>query len=140
MGRVVRLLATFDMVFSMMHAVQEAWPAAVAATMSYCGYLGARTFRRDLTLVYLVYLTVFAAARLIVRSVTYVANSTEETELAQISAVSAVLVLNTVLQLVIAQFVWRFYTLLPTSVEAARFVQQVSEHRAAWLHGNALPV
>lgn len=31
--------------------------------MSYCGYLGARTFRRDLSRVYLVYLVLFAFAR-----------------------------------------------------------------------------
>eukprot|EP00966_Prymnesium_polylepis_P146143 3375637-Prymnesium_polylepis.1 len=39
------------------------WPAAIAAGMSYCGYLGARTFRRDLSRVYLVYLVLFALAR-----------------------------------------------------------------------------
>ena len=55
----------FDMAFSLMHAVAEMWPAAIAAMMSYCGYLGARTFRRDLTRVYLVYLVLFAIARVV---------------------------------------------------------------------------
>ena len=87
----VRLLAMFDMAFSLMHAVADMcasphveglgpaptartlalkplplasrWPAAIAAIMSYCGYLGARTFRRDLSRVYLVYLVLFALFR-----------------------------------------------------------------------------
>merc|ERR1711871_1304754 len=63
MARLVRLLAMFDMAFSLMHAVSTMWPAAIAALMSYCGYLGARTFRRDLTRVYLIYLVLFAVAR-----------------------------------------------------------------------------
>ena len=32
-----------------------------------------------------------------------------------------------IVQLVIAHFVWRFYSLLPTSLEEARFVQFVAE-------------
>ena len=38
MARVVRLLALFDMAFSLMHAMADLWPAAVAASvMSYSG-------------------------------------------------------------------------------------------------------
>ena len=59
----MRLLALFDMAFSLMHAMADMWPAAIATVMSYSGYLGARLFRRDLTRVYLIYLTLFALAR-----------------------------------------------------------------------------
>ena len=38
MARVVRLLALFDMAFSLLHAMADLWPAAVAASvMSYSG-------------------------------------------------------------------------------------------------------
>ena len=63
-ARVVRLLALFDMIFSMMHAMTDTWAASFAAIMSYCGYLGASTFRRDLTGVYLFYLILFAFTRI----------------------------------------------------------------------------
>lgn len=65
MARVVRMLAMFDMLFSLMRAFADMWPAVIATVMSYCGYLGARTFRRDLTRIYLYYLVTYALIRLI---------------------------------------------------------------------------
>ena len=45
--------------------------------------------------------------------------------------------LTAVVQLVIAHFVWRFYSLLPTTVEQARFVQYVAEQHALMVQQHA---
>lgn len=123
MGRIVRLLAMFDLIFSLMNVLARMWPAAITAIMAYCGYVGARMFRRDLTRVYLFYLIFIAVVRI---SVTV--------HWAMVPDVSAsaqlFLVVSSVLQLVIAHFVWRFYSLLPTSEEESRFVQFVAEQQA----------
>ena len=42
--------------------------------------------------------------------------------------------LTAMVQLVIAHFVWRFYTLLPNTVEQARFVHYVAEQHATIMH------
>lgn len=121
MARVVRLLAMFDMTFSLMHAVSDMWPAAIAAIMSYCGYLGARTFRRDLTRIYLLYLMLFAFARVLLSARYSIAVEDAPPSLPIYMSLTALV------QLIISHFVWRFYCLLPTSNEQARLVQFFSE-------------
>ncbi|KAJ1635726.1 hypothetical protein T492DRAFT_964398 [Pavlovales sp. CCMP2436] len=123
MGRIVRLLAMFDLIFSLMNVLARMWPAAITAVMAYCGYVGARMFRRDLTRVYLFYLIFIAIVRI---SVT-VHWSIEPN--VSFSA-QIFLVVSSLLQLVIAHFVWRFYSLLPTSEEESRFIQMVAEHQS----------
>jgi hypothetical protein len=127
MARVVRLLALFDMAFSLMHAVVDLWPAFVATSvMSYSGYLGARLFRRDLTRVYLVYLTIFALSR-VALAAQYLLVPLPATAP---PSLPVYLSLTAMVQLVIAHFVWRFYTLLPNTIEQARFVHYVAEQHA----------
>lgn len=146
MGRIVRLLALFDLVrasagpgarrspcphrprvapqiFSLMNVLANLWPAAITAIMAYCGYVGARMFRRDLTRVYLFYVILIAIVRISV---------TVQWALAPNVSASAqiFLVISSVLQLVIAHFVWRFYSLLPTTEEESRFIQYVAEAQA----------
>jgi len=136
MARVVRLLALFDMAFSLMHAMADLWPAAVAASvMSYSGYLGARLFRRDLTRVYLVYLTLFALSR-VAFALQYLVVPLPATAPASLPVY---LSLTAMVQLVIAHFVWRFYTLLPNTIEQARFVHYVAEQHAMIMHQQRHP-
>jgi len=123
MARMVRLLAMFDMAFSLMHAVADMWPAAIAAIMSYCGYLGARTFRRDLSRVYLVYLVLFALARVALSAHFVLAPLPANAP----ASLPMYMVLTALVQLVIAHFVWRFYCMLPNTVDEARFVQHIAE-------------
>ena len=116
MARVVRLLALFDMAFSLMHAVVDLWPAFVATSvMSYSGYLGARLFRRDLTRVYLVYLTIFALSR-VALAAQYLLVPLPATAP---PSLPVYLSLTAMVQMVIAHFVWRFYTLLPNTIEVS---------------------
>lgn len=127
MARIVRLLAMFDLVFSLMNVLANVWPAAITAVMAYCGYVGARMFRRDLTRVYLVYLVMMAMARVAVS--VHLTVSAEMHDGHAISLAAQVfLVISSVLQLIIANFVWKFYSLLPTSDDEARFLQYVTEH------------
>ncbi len=153
----MRLLALFDMAFSLMHAMADMWPAAIATVMSYSGYLGARLFRRDLTRVYLIYITLFALARVALAVHFFVAPLPGTparparpsrygvapliTRLflvflaaAASSSLPIYLSLTALVQLVIAHFVWRFYRLLPTTIEQARFVHYVAEQHAMMLH------
>lgn len=105
-----------------MNVLARMWPAAITAVMAYCGYVGARMFRRDLTRVYLFYLIFIAIVRI---SVTvHWAMVPDVSTSAQVF-----LVISSILQLVIAHFVWRFYSLLPTSEEESRFIQFVAEHQ-----------
>lgn len=133
MARIVRLLAMFDIVFSLMHAMADMWPAALATVMSYSGYLGAKLFRRDLTRVYLLYLTLFALAR-VALSMHFLLTPLPASAPASLPIY---LSLTAVVQLVIAHFVWRFYSLLPTTVEQARFVQYVAEQHALMVQQHA---
>jgi len=132
MGRIVRLLAMFDLIFALMEVLAHMWPAAICAIMSYCGYVGARMFRRDLTRIYLVYL-VFVAVIRISFAVNLVVQSTRGMDMQGNMPASAQVfaAVSGLLQLVITHFVWRFYTLLPTTEEEARFVQFVAEHQAS---------
>ena len=50
------------------------------------------------------------------------------------SSLPIYLSLTALVQLVIAHFVWRFYTLLPTTIEQARFVHYVAEQHAMMMH------
>lgn len=127
MARLVRLLAIIDMAFGLMHAMADTWPAAIAALMSYCGYLGARTFRRDLTRIYLVYLMIFALIRVIV-SARFIMQSSPEGSSASLPVYFS---MTALVQLVIAHFVWHFYSLLPTTNQQARFVQYLAEQHSA---------
>ncbi|KAL1505127.1 hypothetical protein AB1Y20_008886 [Prymnesium parvum] len=126
MARLVRLLAMFDMAFSLMHAVAEIWPAAIAAIMSYCGYLGARTFRRDLSRVYLIYLVLFALARVALSAHFIFSPLPPNTP----PSLPMYMALTAIVQLVIAHFVWRFYCMLPRSATEARFVQHIADLQA----------
>ncbi|KAG8459888.1 hypothetical protein KFE25_010937 [Diacronema lutheri] len=123
MGRIVRLLAMFDLIFSLMNVLARMWPAAITAIMAYCGYVGARMFRRDLTRVYLFYLVFIAIVRI---SVTVHWAMVPDVSM----SAQVFLVISSILQLVIAHFVWRFYSLLPTTEEESRFVQFVAEHQS----------
>jgi len=133
MARVVRLLAIIDMVLSMTHLFVSVWPAVMAVGMSYCGYAGAKMFRRDLTRVYLAFLVLFAATRVTLCSRYLLASD----ELGLSPSMRVHLTLSAIIQLVIANFVWRFYCLLPTSLDEARLVQHVAEQHFL---GGALPV
>lgn len=133
MARIVRLLAMFDIAFNLMHAMGDMWPAALATVMSYSGYLGAKLFRRDLTRVYLLYLTIFAMAR-VGLSMHFLLTPLPASAPASLPIY---LSLTAVVQLVIAHFVWRFYSLLPTTVEQARFVQYVAEQHAMMVQQHA---
>lgn len=123
MARLVRLLALFDMTFSLMHAIADMWPAAIAAIMSYCGYMGARTFRRDLSRVYLIYLVLFALAR-VALSAHFIFSPLPVNSP---PSLPMYMVLTALVQLVIAHFVYRFYTMLPDTLDEARFVQHIAE-------------
>merc|ERR1711988_1538703 len=122
MARVVRILAMIDMFFSLLTIVSGGWIYALMAIMAYCGYAGARTFRRVLTRVYLVYLVMMAVVR-----VTLTVNAFSHTlsEDNMEPSVAVFWVLTSLLQLFIAQFVWKFYQLLPTSDDEAYFLQHV---------------
>jgi len=123
MARVVRLLAMFDMLFCLMHALGSMWPSAIAAGMSYCGFIGARMFRRDLTRIYLSFLIVYASARVLLSAQFMLVPMSIETP----SSLPVYLSATALVQLVIAHFVWRFYSLLPASPSDARLVQYVAE-------------
>lgn len=133
MARIVRLLALFDIAFSVMHAMTDMWPAALAAVMSYSGYMGAKLFRRDLTRVYLLYLILFALAR-VALAIHFLATPLPASAPASLPIY---LSLTSLFQLLIAHFVWRFYSLLPTTLEQARFVQYVAEQHAMMVHQHA---
>ena len=124
MARVVRLLALFDLAFALLHTVADTWPAFMAAIMSYCGYLGARLFRRDLTRVYLIYLVLFCFARAAL-ALHFVISPPSNADAAK--SLPTYLALTAMVQAVIAHFVYRFMRLLPTSAEGARFVQALVE-------------
>ena len=129
MARVVRILSLFDLVFSLMHAFAAMSPAALVALMSYSGYIGARTFRRDLTRIYLTYLVLFALARVVLSARLFAAEASGDPAMA--GAASHNVAISTAVaagvQILIATFVWRFYSLLPTSLAQARLLQLVSE-------------
>ncbi len=121
----VRLLAVFDMVFSLTHAMVDTWPAAAASLMAFCGYLGATTFRRDLTRIYLVYLVLFALTRIALSL--HVVLFAVESHAQGSGALSAYTAMAAFFQIFIAHFVYRFYSALPTNLNDARFMQFVSD-------------
>lgn len=129
MARIVRVLAMFDLIFSLLHAFSNQWPAAVVALMSYCGYIGARTFRRDLIRIYLFYLVVFAVARMTFSAALFAQQASQKP--AAGNGLPIYMAVAAGVQIVIAHFVWRFYSMLPTSLNEARFVQLVSERTTA---------
>jgi len=133
MARVVRLLAIIDMVLSMTHVIVSVWPAVMAVGMSYCGYAGAKLFRRDLTQVYLAFLMLFAAGRVAICTRYFLVSD----ELGLSPSMRVHLTLSAGIQLVIAHFVWRFCSLLPSSLLEARLVQHVAEQHSL---GGALSV
>jgi membrane protein YdbS with pleckstrin-like domain len=106
-----------------MNVLARMWPAAITAIMAYCGYVGARMFRRDLTRVYLFYLIFIAIVR-----ISFTVKWSIEPDVS--TSAQVFLVISSVLQLVIAHFVWRFYSLLPTTEEESRFIQFVAEHQS----------
>lgn len=119
-------------ILSLMNVLAQLWPAAITAIMAYCGYVGARMFRRDLTRVYLVYLVFIAIVRISVTVHLSVVSSHHESGEEEFVAPAAqvFLVVSSVLQIVIAHFVWKFYSLLPTTEEESRFVQYIAENQA----------
>lgn len=126
MARVVRILAMIDMFFSLLLIVNGAYIYALTAIMAYCGYAGARTFRRVLTRVYLVYLVMTAVVN-VTFTVCMLSENLSDNTVEPSMAVFRVL--TALMQLFIAQFVWKFYQLLPTSDDEAYFLQHVLQQR-----------
>jgi len=128
MARVVRLLALIDMVFSAMQVITS-WPAAIAAAISYCGYLGAKTFRRDLNRIFLIFLILCAVGRAF--AALHFIFSPPLPHLPP--SLPFYLSLSALLQLIIARFVYRFHCMRPTTEEGARLMQDTAERATAML-------